>query len=632
MKSYKPELLDFIWKKNIPRVFIVLLDIALAILSLLVSVLLRFNFEHIPDVDRKNLPYNFLFVVLVRLLFELLFNIHKGMFRHSSSRDALRIFYSTLAGSTVLLGINFVWLYLYGQFVFPTSVIIIDFLVYIFLMVSVRIIVKTLYIEYKNPYKNKKYVLIYGAGEAGILTKRALDKDVLSHYKVIGFIDDDEQKQGRRIENIQIYAPEDMEELVKNKNIDAVVISIQNLTVEKKQEIAERALNLNIQILYVPPVSKWINGQLSSYQIKAIHIEDLLERAPINLNNPFVKSELENKVIVITGAAGSIGSEIVRQCAYYQPKHLVLLDIAETALYELELEMKDRFPQLSFETVIGDVKNVVRMRRVFEYFKPDIVFHAAAYKHVPVMEENPSEAIYNNVLGTKVIADLSEHFGVKKMILVSTDKAVNPTNVMGASKRIAEIYVQSKNKLSSTKYITTRFGNVLGSNGSVILRFKKQIEAGGPVTVTHPDITRFFMTIPEACQLVLEAAAMGNGGEIFIFDMGEPVKIYDLAVKMIRLSGLRENEDIKIVFTGLRPGEKLYEEVLADLEKTIPTHHPKILIAKVREYDFDTISSEIEQLIKAFDTQDNFLIVQQMKKLVPEYTSNNSVFEELDKN
>ncbi len=631
MKIYKPKLLDFIWKKNIPRVFIVLLDIVLAVLSLLVSVLLRFNFEYIPDVDRRNLPYNFLFVVLVRLLFELSFNIHKGMFRHSSSRDAFRIFYSTLAGSTVLLGINFVWLYLYGQFVFPTSVIIIDFLVYIFLMVSARIIVKTLYIEYKNPYKNKKYVLIYGAGEAGILTKRALDKDALSHYKVIGFIDDDEQKQGRRIENIHIYAPEDMEELVKNKNIDAVVISIQNLTVEKKQEIAERSLNLNIQVLYVPPVSKWINGQLSSYQIKAIHIEDLLERAPINLNNPFVKSELESKVIVITGAAGSIGSEIVRQCAYYQPKHLVLLDIAETALYELELEMKDRFPQLSFETVIGDVKNVVRMRRVFEYFKPDIVFHAAAYKHVPVMEDNPSEAIYNNVLGTKVIADLSEHFGVKKMILISTDKAVNPTNVMGASKRIAEIYVQSKNKLSSTKYITTRFGNVLGSNGSVILRFKKQIEAGGPVTVTHPEITRFFMTVPEACQLVLEAAAMGNGGEIFIFDMGEPVKIYDLAVKMIRLSGLRENEDIKIVFTGLRQGEKLYEEVLADAEKNIPTHHSKILIAKVREYDFNAVEKHISQLIKAFETQDNFLIVQQMKSLIPEYTSNNSVFEELDK-
>ncbi len=630
MKKYHPTILNKIWKFNVPRIFIIIFDLLLAIISLILSILLRFNFESIPDADKKNVPYNIFLVIVTRLACELIWGIHKNMLRHSSSKDVLRIFYSSLCGSILLFGINWLWLYMYGYFVFPTSVIIIDLLVYIFLMTSIRVMVKTLYIEFKNPYKNKKHILIYGAGEAGIITKRALDKDALSQYKVIGFIDDDENKQGKRIENIPVYSPEDIDTLVKDKNIDAIIISIQNISFEKKQEIAERAINLNIQILYVPPVSKWINGQLNAYQIKSIKIEDLLEREPINLDNPKIKEELENKSILITGAAGSIGSEISRQCAYYNPKHLILLDIAETPLYELELDMKEKYPHLSFETVIADVRNMSRMTRVFEHFRPDLVFHAAAYKHVPVMEENPSEAILNNVLGTKIVADLSEKYKAKKMILISTDKAVNPTNVMGASKRIAEIYVQSKNKESRTQFITTRFGNVLGSNGSVINLFKKQIEKGGPVTVTHPNITRFFMTIPEACQLVLEAASMGKGGEIFVFDMGKPIKILDLAIKMIRLSGLKENQDIKIEFTGLRPGEKLYEEVLADAETTIPTHHPKILIGKTREYDFDEIKNEIEYLIQAFDTQDNFKIVSLMKKLVPEFSSNNSVFEKLD--
>mgnify|MGYP005845384605 CR=1 FL=1 len=631
MRKYSPSLLDRLWQAPIPRVFILILDLALAMLSMTIAILLRFNFESIPDVDRKNIPINFLFVFIVRLVFEWAFNIHKGMLRHSSSRDALRIFYSSLLGNSVLFIINFIWLILYQHFVFPTSVIIIDLLVYVFLMVSVRVLIKSLYMEHKNPHKNKKYILIYGAGQAGIITKRTLDKDMTSPYKVVGFIDDDENKQGRRIENIMVYAPEDMEELVRDKNIDALVISIQNIPIDKKQSIAEKAINLNIQVLHIPPVYRWIDGQLHAQQIKSIRIEDLLEREPIHLDNPKIKEELQGKIILITGAAGSIGSELARQCAAYNSKHLILLDIAETPLYELELEIKEHFPHVSFETVIGDVKNEIRMQRVFQHFQPDIVFHAAAYKHVPVMEENPSEALLNNVWGTQIIADLAERYGVQKMILISTDKAVNPTNVMGASKRIAEIYVQSKNQVSSTQYITTRFGNVLGSNGSVITRFKKQIENGGPVTITHPDITRFFMTIPEACQLVLEASTMGKGGEIFVFDMGKPVKILDLAKKMIRLSGLKEYQDIKIEFTGLRPGEKLYEEVLAHAESTIPTHHPKILIGKVRTYPYDEVKVEIEQLIHSFYTQDDFLIVQQMKKLVPEFSSNNSIFEKLDK-
>ncbi len=632
MKKYRPHIFGEIWKINLPRFIIVIFDLLLACVSLTIAVLLRFNFERIPEADKNNLQHNFLILIVIRLLIELLFGIHKGMLRHTSSKDSIRIFYAVTIGTLIVVAINYTWLFVNGYFVFPTSIILIDLLVYLFLMISARVTVKALYIEHKHPDKNKKFILIYGAGESGIITKRTLDRDGASSYKVIAFIDDDDTKQGKRLENIMVYSPEDMESLVKDNIIDSLVISMQNVSPSKKQEIAEKALNLNMQVLYVPPVSKWINGQLNAYQIKSINIEDLLERDPINLNNPKIKEEIHDKVVLITGAAGSIGSEISRQCAHYNPKHLILLDVAETPLYELELEIKEAHPNISFETVIGDVRNMFRMENVFKTFYPQIVFHAAAYKHVPIMEANPSEAILNNVLGTKNIADLSDKYNVEKMVLISTDKAVNPTNVMGASKRIAEIYVQSKGKCSKTKYITTRFGNVLGSNGSVIIRFKKQLENGGPLTVTHPDITRFFMTIPEACQLVLEASTMGSGGEIFVFDMGKSVRIADLAKKMIRLAGLKENENIKIEYTGLRPGEKLYEEVLADSETTIPTHHKKILIGKVREYNFEQVSKIIKQLISSFDNQNNTDIVKLMKELVPEFVSNNSVFEKLDKN
>ena len=381
----------------------------------------------------------------------------------------------------------------------------------------------------------------------------------------------------------------------------------------------------------MPPVAKWINGELSFNQIKTIHIEELLEREPIQLNNASINQQLNHKTILITGAAGSIGAELARQCAKFNPKLLVLLDQAESPLHELNLEFAEQHT-CPFEVVIGDVRNADRMRNVFNTFKPQLVFHAAAYKHVPMMENNPSESILTNILGTKVVADLAVEFGVEKLVMVSTDKAVNPTNVMGASKRIAEIYTQSLSKTSSTKFITTRFGNVLGSNGSVIPRFKKQIETGGPITITHPDITRFFMTIPEACQLVLEAGCMGQGGEIFVFDMGKPVKIIDLARKMIKLSGLKENTDIKITFTGLRPGEKLYEELLSSTENALPTHHQQILIGKVREYKFSVVTQFINELILLFNTQDNVKIVTKMKEIVPEFVSNNSVFQTLDKN
>jgi len=410
-----------------------------------------------------------------------------------------------------------------------------------------------------------------------------------------------------------------------------LIISVQKISPARKKNLVDICLHYDTKVLNVPPVTDWINGELSFKQIKKIQIEELLERDAISLTTENIKQQLSNKTILVTGAAGSIGSEIVRQVIQFQPKKIILLDQAESPLYDMEMELKDEYDSLSYEIVIGDIRNIDRMENVFKSFLPQVVFHAAAYKHVPMMENNPSESILTNVLGTKILADLAVKYKVEKFVMVSTDKAVNPTNVMGASKRIAEIYTQSLGKIVSTKFITTRFGNVLGSNGSVIPRFRQQIEKGGPVTITHPEITRFFMTIPEACQLVLEAGTTGEGGEIFIFDMGESVKILDLAKKMIKLSGLTLDKDIKITFTGLRPGEKLYEELLANEENTLLTHHKQILVAKVKEYDFEFISNQIQALINCFNQQDNKLIVKQMKQLVPEFKSNNSIYEELDK-
>ena len=634
------KILYYFWKYNLPRWTILLIDLAICVFSLTLAFFLRFNFKSIPQNDLDNFPIAYLVVILVRLISFVISKTYKGVVRYTGAKDASRIFFIVLAGSLMLYFINIITRQLIlGHYIIPHSVIIIDALVTIFIMISSRLAIKAIYFETKNPEKEKTHVIIYGAGESGIITKRTLDRDAAVRYKVVGFIDDDEKKKGRSLEGVFIFSSDKLQELITENQVESVILSIQNLSPAKKNSIIDACLKYGVRVLNVPPVAKWINGELSFNQIKSINIEELLERDPIKLDNGLINEQLNDKIILITGAAGSIGSELARQCAKFNPRMLVLLDQAESPLHELELEFNEKSLSFKHEVVIGDVRNKDRLQHVFKTFKPQIVFHAAAYKHVPMMENNPSESILTNILGTKTVADLAVENNVEKFVMISTDKAVNPTNVMGASKRIAEIYTQSLGKnststgsVTNTKFITTRFGNVLGSNGSVIPRFKKQIEQGGPITITHPDITRFFMTIPEACQLVLEAGCMGNGGEIFVFDMGKSVKIVDLARNMIKLSGLKENTDIKIIYTGLRPGEKLYEELLASSENTLPTHHKQILVGKVREYEFAEVTQFINELIALFNSQDNKRIVAKMKDIVPEFVSNNSVFETLDKN
>ncbi len=624
--------IDFLFQRNMPRWIIFFIDFGICLFSLLLAYLVRFNFS-IPQVEIEAFPLVFGLVLGIRTISFYFSKTYQGIVKYTSSKDAQRIFIVISIGSISYVLINIIFYnFINHKFPIPFSIIIIDYMATAFLMISLRVMFKAMYLELMNPNKEKRSVIIFGAGESGIITKRTLDRDAGTKYKVLGFIDDNIKMQGKKLEGVTIFSIEKLSELLENNNVAHLIISVQNLSPARKQKIIEICLNHDTKVLTVPPVTNWINGELSFKQIKKVQIEELLEREPIQLDKDDIQKQLTNKVILVTGAAGSIGSEIVRQVIRFNPQKIILLDQAESPLYEMEMELNDNFAAQPHEVVIGDIRNMERLEKVFSTFHPQIVFHAAAYKHVPMMENNPSESILTNVLGTKNLADLSVQYNIEKFVMVSTDKAVNPTNVMGASKRIAEIYTQSLTKKGNTKFITSRFGNVLGSNGSVIPRFRQQIENGGPITITHPDITRFFMTIPEACQLVLEAGIMGKGGEIFIFDMGESVKIQDLAKKMIKLSGLVLDKDISITYTGLRPGEKLYEELLADHENTLPTHHKQIMIAKVKEYDFETISSAINELIGLFDKQDNRSIVKKMKQLVPEFKSNNSIYEELDNN
>ncbi len=637
----------------VPRWIIFCLDLLFCVFALCFAYFLKFNFN-ISEINAHELSRNILVFSILNSIVFLSIKTYAGIIRYTSAQDSFRILFSIIISNGLFFFANLLLVSFNRESYISNAILIINGLTSFLLLITYRVVVKYFFMYIKNFRIDKRRVIMYGAGEAGIAAKRTLDHDNKVNMLLTAFIDDDERKVGKAIDGIKIFHTREFLMLLKQEKIEDLIIASQNIPSDRKNKIVDICLENDIKVLILPPVQHWINGQISTRQLQNIKIEDLLEREPIEIHNENIDNQLKGKRVLVTGAAGSIGSEIVRQIAHFSPQMIILNDQSETPLHELQLELQEKVLGNNFHPFIGDVRDSYRMELLFQTFKPHYVYHAAAYKHVPLMEHNPGEAVRTNVMGTKVIADLAVKYGVSKFVMISTDKAVNPTNVMGASKRIAEIYVQSlynsfksvepvvyTNGLSHlnedrskviTRFITTRFGNVLGSNGSVIPRFKAQIQKGGPITVTHPDITRYFMTIPEACRLVLEAGSMGEGGEIFIFDMGKSVKIIELAKKMIRLSGLVPNQDIAIEFSGLRPGEKLYEELLNDLENTMPTHHEKIMVAQVREYDFQLINKHIRELIRLSCEYRDRQVVIKMKEIVPEFKSNNSIYEELDIN
>ncbi len=595
------------------------------------------NFQ-LTEIELSVFASQLVFVLGLRLLAFLFFQSYAGIIRHTSIEDAvliLKAVFTGTLGAVLVSGVIRNTLGFEHVFNLSASILIIDFFICLFWMVILRFFVKSFYESFINQFKPTIGVLIYGAGYTGMLTKNVFQTDRSTNYKILGFIDDNESKIGKTIEGIKVFSlPEVLDKFVGSNDGLEVIMAINNMSAKSKRKISDIFLDRGVVVKALPPVDKWVEGEFAMNQIHNVKIEDLLGREVIQMNNKRIGEEISGKVILVTGAAGSIGSEIVRQLIAYFPAKLVLVDQAESALYDLEYELAGKVPtNVQMIVNVADVSDTRRISKIFKNHRPDIIFHAAAYKHVPLMENNPYEAIKTNVIGTRILAELASELGVDKFVMVSTDKAVNPTNVMGATKRLAEMYTQSMNHLEGvkTKFIATRFGNVLGSNGSVIPLFKKQIERGGPVTVTHPEITRYFMTIPEACELVLEAATMGQGGEVFVFDMGESVKIIDLAKKMITLSGLRVDKDIEIKYTGLRPGEKLYEELLNNDENTLPTHHPKILIAEVNTPSYAYMEVVTNDLNHLLSSGNNNSIVAKIKEIIPEYKSNNSVFETLDK-
>ncbi|SIS97643.1 polysaccharide biosynthesis protein [Belliella pelovolcani] len=629
--------------KIMPKGLIAGIDIGLLFLAALLGYMIRFNFEF-SYFDFKN---NFLGIsvfVISGLLIMLWTKSYDGIVRLSGLKDVVIIFKTILFTVILVEVVNLVRVYLFSrENIIPSSVLIISALIALVGLVMYRFLVKELIIFAKTRHlsrqNNIRIGMIFGAGEAGIITHEVIKRDSKSNLIIYGFLDDDPKKEGKQIDGKVVYRGfENLSELVEKHQISEIIIAVQNLSVQRKREITDECLRMNLHVSIVPPVNQWVNGGLEAQAIRDVKIEDLLGRDQISLEKLKVMDELQGKVVLVTGAAGTIGSELSRQIAHYDPKLLILLDQAESPLYDLDQEFKDEGLLTPYKVILSDIRDRKKMNVILRKYRPQVIFHAAAYKHVPMMENYPEESVKCNIIGTQILADLAVLTKVEKFVLVSTDKAVNPTNVMGATKRAAEIYVQSLNafldqnhKKEYTKFITTRFGNVLGSSGSVIPLFKNQILKGGPVTVTHPDITRYFMTIPEACQLVLEAGAMGNGGEIFVFDMGQPLKILDLAKKMIQLSGKKVDEEIKIVFTGLREGEKLFEELLNDSETVKITHHPKILIAKVNPSNFSKIEAQISMFYKLIENNSENDIVTHLKAIVPEFISNSSRFEILDR-
>lgn len=602
--------------------------------GLCMSLLLIHKIEFIGLLDLHHLAYIVLFHFIAIPVF-ILMEIHTGIIRYSNTKDMVRIFLAVLLSSILFTSLSnlFIIPYLQLELNWLDTVLLLNFFISSSLLILLRIVVKGLFSYFKDLESGaqKEKILIYGSGATAILLKQALEALQENSCQVMGFIDDDSDKVNKYIEQTKVYHSASLEALTYKHGIEKLVVSNDLLSMDRKKRTIEKSVEIGLKVLTVPPSSQWLYGKLHLSQLKDLRIEDLLQREPILLQRQNIFREVLGKRILVTGAAGSIGSEIVRQLLNYQPEYVVLCDQAETPLHELQLEVEDLSLSHKVKIYMASIQNPERMQLLFEKYKPQIVFHAAACKHVPMMEDNPAEAILNNVAGTKNLADIAIANGVEKFVMISTDKAVKPTNIMGASKRLAEIYIQSLNeKRASPRFITTRFGNVMGSNGSVIPRFKTQIERGGPVTVTHPDITRYFMTISESVQLVLEAAAMGNGGEIFIFDMGKPIRIVDLALKMIQLAGLSPIRDIKIVYSGLRPGEKLHEELLHQEEQTIPTHHQKIKISRTISYSFPYVQTVIADVLRLNQLNDNYATVRKMKEIIPEFRSNNSIYEDLD--
>lgn len=620
--------------KVLPSWTILIFDIFIVALSVLIGYLIRTDFTFVMG-QRGMMWVSVGVIVAVDVVFFRVFRTYSNVLRLSSFVDLMNLFAAQSLSMLTVLVADLIIQYTANIQIVPVSVLVISYLVCFVLMVTMRLIIKSLYDEISHSRSDSLPVFVYGTRGGGAALAKSLPLNSDYNFTLKGFISDDPSMAGKVLLGANVYLNNaDIAEHLREKKVRAVIVIPDKMEALHETGLADILLKENIRLYVAKQISDSTStGEMFSGEIKAIDIEDLLMRDPIQIDMGSIRKHLEGKRVLITGAAGSIGSEIMRQVASFNPYQLILVDQAETPLHDIRLELENNWRNIEAPTIVADIASADRMEQIFSQYKPEYVFHAAAYKHVPMMEDNVSESIQNNVLGTKILADLSVKYGVKKFVMISTDKAVNPSNVMGCSKRICEIYVQSlakkiASKEGATQFITTRFGNVLGSNGSVIPLFRRQIEAGGPVTVTHPDIIRYFMTIPEACRLVLEAGSMGQGGEIYIFDMGEPVKIVDLAKKMITLSG---RTGVKIEFTGLRHGEKLYEELLATSENTVATSHDKIMIAKVREYDFDEVSSRIDALIKASHDYDEMKTVALMKDIVPEFKSLNSKFSQLDK-
>ncbi len=635
---WEKQLKEYFKSRHMPLWGVILVDLITALITYFIALFLRYNFNFSITFSIDTL-YEVLLVLITYIGSFFIFKTYIGAFRYTGIKDLLRLFYASLLASGLMYLISH-WT-AFGEENYRqqlTVALIIQHGINFFLMsMGMRLLVRLVYSRYAKGqrYKRTKGILIYGAGVTGITVRNAIKQDTLSFREVVAYVDDNEKLQGKSIDGIPVLSPEKAfkAEFIDDHNVEEVIWSIQSIIGERFSQIAEICLGFRLVFKRVPKIQEWIGGNLSRDQLKKVKIEDLLNRAEINLENEGLMNFIKGKVVMVTGAAGSIGSELCRQIVYYRPKLLVMVDASETPMHDMELELKKHLNYMNnVKFVIGDVTQENRMEEIFRTYQPENVFHAAAYKHVPMMEANPKEAVRVNMCGTLTVAKLAVAHGVEKFVFVSTDKAVNPTNVMGATKRGAEMMVQMMASKGKTKFITTRFGNVLGSNGSVIPLFRRQLENRESLTVTHKDVVRYFMTIPEACQLVFQAATMGNGGEIFVFDMGEPVRIYDLAEKMIKLSGLIPGKDIEILETGLRPGEKLYEELLSDKENTLETPHPKILVAKVRAVDEETECTLIREMCDIVSGNvSDVELVKRLKRLVPEYKSENSVYAELDK-